>query len=73
MQLVQNVRKVIPVEQGLRLRSSKLFDIGKPVRKVIPVEQGLRQRKTLRYVSKDGVVRKVIPVEQGLKNSLHNR
>ena len=43
------------------------------VRKVIPVEQGLRQRKTLRYVSKDGVVRKVIPVEQGLKNSLHNR
>ena len=67
-----NVRKVIPVEQGLRplhccgynLRNSSFVS----VRKVIPVEQGLRHHIISAPISCFCLnVRKVIPVEQGLR------
>ena len=62
------VRKVIPVEQGLRLlQFSQILFRHHVVRKVIPVEQGLRHYITM-TISTDAFVRKVIPVEQGLRH-----
>ena len=64
------VRKVIPVEQGLRHGSVTLQQMDRSlVRKVIPVEQGLR-RKLIYFACFFYIVRKVIPVEQGLRPRL---
>ena len=64
------VRKVIPVEQGLR--QQMIFNLmthnAGNVRKVIPVEQGLRLFDRSHVLIRL-TVRKVIPVEQGLRLS----
>ena len=63
------VRKVIPVEQGLRLQQMNRKKVTLSVRKVIPVEQGLRlHSRTHRRKRYHNCVRKVIPVEQGLRH-----
>ena len=62
------VRKVIPVEQGLRqCEKSREIVCFLHVRKVIPVEQGLRPSSTVGTACISDSVRKVIPVEQGLR------
>ena len=61
VEMVAGTQKVIPIEQGLKLRNGMFSQ------KVIPIEQGLKRVVRRQFAAHILQTQKVIPIEQGLK------